>query len=44
VIELTNADERRHDLVLANGARTATVSPGGTGHLDAGVITGAVEG
>jgi nitrite reductase (NO-forming) len=44
VIELTNVDERRHDLVLANGARTASVAPGGTARLDAGVITGAVEG
>jgi nitrite reductase (NO-forming) len=44
VIELTNADERRHDLVLANGARTASIAPGGTARLDAGVITGAVEG
>ena len=44
VIELTNADERRHDLVLANGARTASVAPGGTARLHAGVITGAVEG
>jgi nitrite reductase (NO-forming) len=44
VIELTNADERRHDLALANGARSASVAPGGTARLDAGVITGAVEG
>ena len=44
VIELTNADERRHDLVLANGARTAAVAPGETARLDAGVIAGAVEG
>lgn len=44
VIELTNADERRHDLVLANGAFTPSVAPGGTARLDAGVITGSVEG
>jgi nitrite reductase (NO-forming) len=44
MIELTNADERRHDLVLANGTRTASVAPGGTARLDAGVITGAVDG
>ncbi|HEX6233399.1 MAG TPA: multicopper oxidase domain-containing protein [Jiangellaceae bacterium] len=44
VIEVTNLDQRRHDLVLANGARTPTIAPGGTAHLDAGVIGSALEG
>ncbi len=44
VIELTNRDSRRHDLVLANGARTGTVNQGATARLDAGVIGGTVAG
>jgi nitrite reductase (NO-forming) len=44
VIVLTNADTRRHDLVLANGARTALLGKGETARLDAGVIGGTVEG
>jgi len=44
VIELTNGDDRRHDLVLANGARTGSLPPGETAQLDAGLITGPVEG
>src|SRR5690606_39932316 len=44
VIELTNRDQRRHDLVLANGARTDTIGRGETVRLDAGVIGGTVEG
>ncbi len=44
VIELTNADNRSHDLVLATGAETGRVAPGETVTLDAGVIGGAVEG
>ena len=44
VIELVNRDNRRHDLVLATGARTGTVDRGGTARLDAGIIGGRVEG
>jgi nitrite reductase (NO-forming) len=44
VIELTNRDTRRHDLVLGTGARTGTVGRGGTARLDAGIIGGPVEG
>src|SRR5690606_34518431 len=44
VIELTNADNRSHDLVLANGAETGRVAPGETVTLDAGVVGGTVEG
>ncbi|MET7396266.1 multicopper oxidase domain-containing protein [Dactylosporangium sp. NPDC005572] len=44
VIELTNRDNRRHDLVLATGARTGTIGRGGTARLDAGVIGAAIEG
>jgi nitrite reductase (NO-forming) len=44
VIELTNADSRRHDLALATGAHTATVPRGGAARLDAGVIGGTVRG
>ncbi|GAA0479273.1 hypothetical protein Aca07nite_86450 [Actinoplanes capillaceus] len=44
IIELTNGDERRHDLVLANGARTGTVERHATARLDAGVIGATVQG
>ncbi|WP_432994652.1 multicopper oxidase domain-containing protein [Dactylosporangium sp. CA-233914] len=44
VIELTNADDRRHDLILATGPKTGAVGPGRTVRLDAGVIGGPVEG
>jgi Putative multicopper oxidases len=44
VIELVNRDNRRHDLVLATGARTGTIDRGGTARLDAGIIGGPVEG
>jgi nitrite reductase (NO-forming) len=44
VIELTNRDHRRHDLVLATGARSGSVAPGRTAQLDAGVIGAAVRG
>lgn len=44
VIELTNADRRRHDLVLETGPATGPVDPGATVTLDAGVIGGTVEG
>ncbi|HEU5109520.1 MAG TPA: multicopper oxidase domain-containing protein [Micromonosporaceae bacterium] len=38
VIEVTNADRRRHDLVLATGPRTEILSRRATARLDAGVI------
>jgi nitrite reductase (NO-forming) len=44
VIEVTNRDDRRHDLVLATGAATGTIGRGATARLDAGVIGGTVEG
>jgi nitrite reductase (NO-forming) len=44
VIELTNADQRSHDLVLATGAKTPRVAAGSSATLDAGVIGGAAEG
>ena len=44
VIELTNRDNRRHDLVLATGARTPFLSTDGTAQLDAGVIGSTTEG
>lgn len=44
VIELTNRDHRRHDLVLATGTKTPTLARGGTVRLDAGIIGGTVEG
>ncbi|WP_448809950.1 multicopper oxidase domain-containing protein [Agromyces bauzanensis] len=45
VIELTNADdEQAHDLVLATGARAPRLAPGESATVDAGVVTGDVEG
>jgi nitrite reductase (NO-forming) len=44
VIELMNHDDRAHDLVLANGAKTGSIAKGATVELDAGVIGGTVEG
>jgi nitrite reductase (NO-forming) len=44
VIQVVNQGERRHDLVLATGARTGSIPAGGTGRLDAGVVGGTVEG
>jgi nitrite reductase (NO-forming) len=44
VIELTNRDRRRHDLVLSNGADSGIVARGGTVRLDAGVIGTGLEG
>ncbi|MEU1836741.1 multicopper oxidase domain-containing protein [Micromonospora chersina] len=44
VIELTNRDHRRHDLVLDSGAKTARVATGGSARLDAGVIGAVVQG
>jgi len=44
IIELTNRDRRRHDLVLATGAKSTMVAGDGTTRLDAGIIGGTVEG
>jgi nitrite reductase (NO-forming) len=44
VIEVTNVDGRRHDLVLETGKRTGTIGRGATARLDAGIIGGTVEG
>jgi nitrite reductase (NO-forming) len=44
VIEFTNADQRRHDLVLATGAKTGTIGAGKAARLDAGVIGADVAG
>jgi nitrite reductase (NO-forming) len=44
VIELTNKDNRRHDLVLANGAKTGTIDSGATVTLDAGVVGAPLDG
>lgn len=44
IINLRNADSRRHDLVLENGARTDTIPRGGTATLDAGIIGASLQG
>ncbi|MCO7272874.1 multicopper oxidase domain-containing protein [Cellulosimicrobium cellulans] len=44
VIELTNTDDDVHDLVLADGATTGRVAPGATATLDAGVVSGDLDG
>jgi nitrite reductase (NO-forming) len=44
VIVLTNTDTRRHDLVLATGARTGMLGNNASARLDAGVIGGTVQG
>ena len=44
IIELTNTDSRRHDLVLADGPRTPLLSKGDTARLDAGIVGGTVQG
>jgi nitrite reductase (NO-forming) len=44
VIVLTNADSRRHDLVLATGPRTPLLATGDTFRLDAGIIGSTVDG
>ena len=44
IIELTNKDRRRHDLVLATGPKTPMVAGGAATRLDAGVIGGDVAG
>jgi len=43
VIQLTNTDSSRHDLVLATGPRTPLLGRGGTARLDAGVIGATVQ-
>ncbi len=45
LITLVNDDPTNvHDLVFANGATTGRVGPGDTAHVDAGIITEALEG
>ncbi|BDA63600.1 multicopper oxidase domain-containing protein [Actinomyces capricornis] len=44
VITLDNPTGLVHDLVLETGATTGRIAAGGTGTLDAGVITGPTEG
>jgi nitrite reductase (NO-forming) len=44
VIELTNTGDQRHDLVLEDGTAIDVLAPGAAGTLDAGVLTGDVEG
>ncbi|SDT80178.1 multicopper oxidase domain-containing protein [Actinoplanes derwentensis] len=44
VIDLTNRDHRRHDLVLATGATTGSIGPGAGTSLDAGIIGSTVDG
>ncbi|SCG53829.1 multicopper oxidase domain-containing protein [Micromonospora halophytica] len=44
VIELTNRDHRRHDLVLDSGAKTPPIARGGTVRLDAGVVGTEIQG
>lgn len=44
VIELTNADDQVHDLVLANGATSGRVPAGKSVTVDAGVIGGPLDG
>lgn len=43
-ITFHNTGDQRHDLVLSNGAKTATIAPGATVKLDAGVISSNMEG
>jgi nitrite reductase (NO-forming) len=44
IIVLTNADSRRHDLILATGPRTPLLAKDATARLDAGIIAGTVTG
>ncbi|QDQ96824.1 multicopper oxidase domain-containing protein [Tomitella fengzijianii] len=44
IIELTNTGDQRHDLVLANGARSPRLAVGQSARIDAGVIDGDVDG
>ncbi len=43
-ITLVNGGDQRHDLVLANGAATQMVAPGGSTVLDAGVVGADLDG
>ncbi len=44
VIKVVNVDDDRHDLVLADGARTPRIPPGQTRVLNAGVVSGDLDG
>lgn len=44
VLTLDNTADQVHDLVLATGATTGRVAAGATGTLDAGIVTGPIEG
>lgn len=44
VINYVNKDTQSHDLVLANGKSLATLAPGESGSLDAGVISSDTDG
>lgn len=43
-ITFNNTGDQRHDLVLSNGAKTATIAPGASVELDGGVITSNLDG
>ena len=43
-VTLDNTGDQRHDLVLANGATIGLLAPGAQGTVDAGVVTGDLEG
>jgi nitrite reductase (NO-forming) len=44
IIELTNRDSRRHDLVLATGIRSGTIGRDQTVRIDAGIVGAEVAG
>ncbi len=44
VITFRNTGDQRHDLVLANGAKTPAISPGSEAILEAGVIAHTMDG
>ena len=44
VLDVTNTDAMRHDLVLATGQQTPLLAAGGSAHLDVGPVTASVEG
>lgn len=44
LITLNNTADQRHDLVLASGQTSGSLAPGASATLDAGVITGDIEG
>ncbi len=43
-VTLDNTGDQRHDLVFANGATTGLLAPGAQATVDAGVVTGDLEG